>query len=198
MLDLLRIQARNLDLSADVEEYLRKRLQRVARRLQGIRVLEAVVVFTREETRQADQRIVGELTMNLNGTLVRAEERGPDLRTVIDSLADVLARRVAQYKGRTYRSEQARKAGRRESIRYAESVPPPSEEEEEEEVEPFPAGRVVRVKRFAVKPMSVEEAVEEMELLGHDFFLFQDAETGGFRVVYRRRDGNYGVIVPET
>jgi putative sigma-54 modulation protein len=69
--------------------------------------------------------------------------------------------------------------------------------EAEEEEEEFAGGNIVRVKRFPVAPMNPEEAVEQMELLGHDFFVFFNADDGQINVVYRRRDGDYGLIQPE-
>lgn len=187
------IQSRNLVLPEQIEDIVRKKLEKVSRKVKAIPLVEAVVELSREQTRSASHRFVAEVTLNYKGTIIRAEERGPDLMTVIDAVSDLLDRRVAQLKGLRNRHEAVRKAGRAESIRYMEvtlpeeAPPAPSEEE----------GQVVRVKRFPVKPMSLEEAIEQMRLLGHDFFLFLDSETGTYSVVYRRRDGNYGVIVPE-
>jgi putative sigma-54 modulation protein len=77
-------------------------------------------------------------------------------------------------------------------------VPEEVEEEELDEETEIVMGRVVRVKRFVVKPMTEEEAIEQMELLHHDFFLFFDADAGTYALLYRRREGDYGMIIPET
>jgi putative sigma-54 modulation protein len=99
-------------------------------------------------------------------------------------VADVLDRRIERYKGKFYY--------RGRGISPRKSAPSTTAVEES-----VPPGKVVRVKRFAVKPMSVEEATEQMELLGHDFFIFWDTTEDKSNVLYRRRDGDYGLIVPE-
>jgi hypothetical protein len=102
----------------------------------------------------------------------------------VDAVAHVVTRQAERYKERLYGR------GRRgEKQAAAEPV--------EAEQTRSPADKVARVKRLAVKPMSTSEAVEQMELLGHDFFLFHDAEEGRIAVLYRRRAGDYGVIIPE-
>jgi putative sigma-54 modulation protein len=103
----------------------------------------------------------------------------------IDAVADKLHRQIARFKD---------KRARRGRAVHGEELPVPEEEVELPEDE---EGAVVRVKRFLVRPMSEDEAIEQMELLGHDFFLFYNAATESMNVVYRRRDGNYGLLQPE-
>ena len=111
----------------------------------------------------------------------------------------MLDRQIRRLKGRVYRSAQARKAAGRaaseaDAIVAAEDLDF-ADDEDEELYEQL--GRVVRTKRFAMKPMSVEDAAMQMELLSHDFFLFYNTTSGEYNVVYRRSDGDYGVIEPE-
>jgi putative sigma-54 modulation protein len=111
--------------------------------------------------------------------ILRGEEATPDMYASVDLVVEKLEKQVEKFKGRL---------GKR--LRTAEA----RDAEAEEQEDPF---RVVRVKRFAIKPMQVEEAVMQMNLLGHSFFVFSNAETQEVNVVYRRKDGNYGLIEPE-
>jgi len=123
------------------------------------------------------------VTIDSNGTLLRSEERGENLLTAIDKVVEVINRQIERYKGKLYDK------GRGSSLARAEF----SEEAAEEQ----PARKVVKVKQFTVKPMSAAEAIDQMELLGHDFFLFFNAESEELNLLYRRKDGNYGLIEPE-
>ncbi|HEY8490504.1 MAG TPA: ribosome-associated translation inhibitor RaiA [Dehalococcoidia bacterium] len=168
-----------------LKAYARKRLAKLDRYLPAAR--EAVVEIYHEDTKSAADRFVVEVTVNCNGTLLRAEERSADPRAAVDRVADVLANQSRRLKGRRVKRHHTG------ASRAAAPVEPAGEEDEEAA---WPGGRVVRVKRFAVKPMTEEEAIQQMELLGHDFFLFQHAAEGTYALLYRRRDGNYGLLVP--
>lgn len=186
------IRGRNLVVTEDVERYVQKKLGKLQRHLGNIS--ETKVELSRELTRSRQHRMVVQVTLNANGTLLRAQERGPDLFMAIDSVADVMDRQVQRYKGRLYKGEQAKKSGRGASIRYPVQS---GAEERVERSDTLDSGQVVRTKRFPMKPMTVEEAVTQMELLGHDFFLFYNSASGEFNVLYRRQDGHYGIIEPE-
>jgi len=115
---------------------------------------------------------------------VRVEESDPDMYAAIDRTIDRLEYQLNRYKERHFRRE-----------RQAAPQPLPaggSLAEAEEDAEP----RIVRTKRFNMKPMTPEDAAFEMEALGHDFFVFRNADTEQINVIYRRRDGNYGLIEP--
>jgi putative sigma-54 modulation protein len=159
--------------------------------------VDEAVVELKQEGGENARRYVVQLTVNCDGTYLRAEERGTVLLATIDAAADVLSRQVRRYKEKVYHSDKHIKA--REAALAGQAVVPEQVEEEEldEETE-IVMGRVVRVKRFAVKPMTEEEAIEQMELLHHDFFLFFDADAGTYALLYRRREGDYGMIIPET
>ena len=134
-----------------------------------------------EGAKSAKDRQVAQLTVRSKGTLLRAEERSADMFASIDAIVDKMYRQIVRYKGKRY----GRGRGPGEI--------PPVEEFEAEEASP----RIVRTKRFQVAPMDEEEAVEQMELLGHDFFVFFNVNTNEVNVIYRRKDGNYGLIEPE-
>ncbi|GAX89682.1 ribosome hibernation-promoting factor, HPF/YfiA family [Effusibacillus lacus] len=129
-----------------------------------------------------------EVTMPINGILIRAEERSSDMYASIDLVAEKLERQIRKHKtklNRRFREEGIR------TLFVENGAPAPVAVEEAEE------GRIVRVKKFAFKPMTPEEAVMQMDLLGHDFYVFANAETEEVNVVYKRHDGNYGLIEPE-
>ena len=124
-----------------------------------------------------------QLTVDSSGTLLRSEERGGDLFTAIDKVAEIMDRQIKRYKGKLYDKGRGGSLVRSEFGGEAEVAPPLS--------------KVVKVKRFAVKPMSLAEAIDQMELLGHDFFLFFNAESERLNLLYRRKNGNYGLIEPQ-
>ena len=190
----MQIQSRNHRLSPTVRDYLTKKLERIEGRVNL--PVDAHVVVSEEKTRSQQDRIVVEVTLRCNGTLLRGQRRAATVQAAVDALADTLDRRVAHFKSRAYRSEAAKRHGDVHSIRELESpeADAPVDDLDEEE-ETF--GRVVRSKRFAMKPMSVEEAVVQLELLDHAFYLFMNDATGDHNVLYRRNDGDYGLIEPE-
>ena len=127
---------------------------------------------------------IAEITITMRGMLFRAEESTGDMYASIDSAVDKLSRQI-----RRHRTKLDKK------FRSPAPLPPveaPEEEVAEEE------RRVVKVKRFQVKPMNVEDAIMQMEQLGHSFYLFDNAETGKVCVLYLRKDGDYGLLEPET
>ncbi len=152
-------------------------------------ILSFEVVATEEQTRSPDQRFIVQVTVNNNGTLLRGEERGPDLYTATDKVSEVMGRQIEHYKGKLPYSKKRTTPSIRTNT--AEVVA-------EVEVEEEPAPRVVKTKRFDVKPMSLDEAVDQMELLGHDFFLFFNPDDNRMNLLYKRKDGNYGLIEPNT
>ena len=189
----MQIQSRNHRLTANARDYLTRKLERIESRVNL--PIDAHVVVSEEKTRSQQDRIVVEVTLRCNGTLLRGQRRAPSVRAAVDALANTLDRRVAHFKSRAYRSEAAYRHGGIHSIREMED--PGAPEPDEDEPEELELGRVVRAKRFPMKPMSVDEAVVQMELLEHAFYLFHNAATGAHNVLYRRNDGDYGLIEPE-
>ena len=191
----LQIYGRNLELNERTRDYITRKVNRLGRHLPSITT--ATVELARENARAQDHRVVAQVTLDIGGTTLRSEERGANAMAAVDSVIDVMDLRVERYKGRLYKGERAKKAGKNVSIRTLE-VPPVSLEEGPADDDVVEAdGKVVRVKRFPIKPMMVDEAAFQMELLGHDFFLFLDSETGQYSLLYKRHDGDYGLILPE-
>ena len=135
---------------------------------------------------QKGGRNIAEITVSVNGLILRAEEDSNDMYLSVDRAVDKLESQIRRY--RTKMGKQLREArATAEAAEVAEATP-------DYEQANFD---VVRVKRFSVKPMDVEDAITQMELLGHNFFLFMNSETDTMSVLYRRNDGAYGLLLPE-
>jgi putative sigma-54 modulation protein len=180
----LQISAKNMELSPEIRHYIERKLGKLSHYLPNIS--EAKVEVSQEKTRSPQQHFVVQVTVDNTGTPLRSEERGADLFTAIDKVSAVMNRRIEHYKSKLYHKRKSKK------------TTPPLQIDLNEESEPAPAlTKVVKVKRFTLKPMAVDEAIEQMEALGHDFFLFFNADTEKLNLLYRRRDNNYGLIEPE-
>ncbi len=175
----IEVRGKNIELTNALREYVEKRLSKLERFIDDLK--EAQVTLSVE----GDSHRV-EVTIPLNGVILRGEEKTDDMYSSVDLVVDKLEKQIDKYKTRIYR--RYRGAGLKKAV---VELPPVKEEEKEE------AAKVVRTKRFALKPMDVEEAIMQMNLLGHSFFVFFNAESGEVNVLYRRKDGNYGLIEPE-
>ncbi len=180
------IKGKNLEVDGKSQEYIREKLGRLDRHLPDLD--EATVEVTQEMTKAAENRFVVQVTISAHGALLRGEERAPSISAAVDCVVDILDRQIERFKGRLYRSNR-RKAAKEQNMSG------PDETDEGDLMEGESA--IVKVKRFPVKPMSPEEAVEHMELLSHDFFIFFNADNDQFSVLYKREDGDYGLIEPE-
>src|SRR5699024_4637663 len=127
-----------------------------------------------------------EITINLPRTILRAEESSDDMYASIDKAVDVLERQIRKYKTRLQKKYQDN-----QTIRFENVMPL---QEEKDDGKP----KIVRRKRFNLKPMYNEEAILQMELLGHNFFVYIDAETDMVNIIYKRKDGDYGLIEPQV
>ena len=182
----LLIKGKNLDIEENAPEYIRSKLRKLERHLADLD--EVKVELTREMTKAAENRYVLQVTINTHGTLLRGEVRSSTIPATVDSVMDVLNRQIERFKGKLYRSR--RRAPSKDQI-AAEL----NEFDEEEAAKDERS--IVKMKRFPVKPMAPDEAVEHMELLSHDFFIFFNADNDHFSILYRRSDGDYGLIEPE-
>jgi len=180
----LDIQARNMRLTDNTREYVEKRAVKLERYLQEID--EIHVELSHEKTaRQATDRQVAQVTVRGKGFILRTEERSDDLHNAFDAALDKMQRQVDRYKGKHYHG---RGDGKSAAELYEEAPV-----DETGELLPLIAKR----KKFIILPMNEDEAVEQMRLLGHDnFFVFFNAERNSIQVLYRRRNGSYGLIEP--
>jgi putative sigma-54 modulation protein len=176
------ISGKNLEVSDWLKEYVEKKIGKLDRYLPAL--AEARVELALENTKNVKKSQVVQVTLRTNGTIMRGEERSSDFTVAVDTVAEKLYKQIERYKGKRAR-------GRTQS----EKAPLPQEIEAQIQAEP---PRIVRVKRFPTPAMTEEEAIEQMELLGHNFFVFANREHGRINVLYRRNDGNYGLIEPAT
>lgn len=163
------VRGKNIQVTDALRSYVEKRLSKLEKYFNGLG--DAQVMLSVEK---GSHRV--EVTIPLNGLILRGEEASHDMYASVDMVVEKLEKQLEKYKGRW--SKRFRGAGAAEG----------NQEEERPQV--------VKVKRFPMKPMHVEEAIMQMNLLGHTFFMFANAETGEVNVVYRRKDGNYGLIEP--
>lgn len=175
----LRIKGKNIDITDSLRQHIEKKFSRLDRRISNI--LQAKIEAAYEMTKSPQQRYVVQVTLDVNGTILRGEQRAADLYTAIDSVADVIDRQVERYKGKLQQKPKGT------SPLKSESTTSVTEEER----------RIVKTKSFPIKPMPTTEAIEQMALLGHYFFIFINEKSGRLNVVYQREDGNYGLIEPE-
>ncbi len=177
----INVRGKNIDATPSLVDYAHKKLGKLDKHFDENADVQVVMSVIREEH-------IVEVTVNLNGMILRGEESTGDMYASIDQVVDKLERQVKKYKTRMHK--QMRQKGVRNMNEKHAAI---EAEEAEEEDKP----RVVRTKRFPLKPMTVEEAILQMDLLGHNFFVFANAETEAINVIYRRKDGNYGLIEPE-
>lgn len=186
-MDIL-IHSHNMEVSDRLRDYVEKKTTRLDRYLPSL--TEVRVDIAEESTRSAEERHVAQITIrDERGTILRAEERSNDMFASIDAVVDKLYRQINRYRGKRRRNRR----GSGETI--AEVAPLPLEEEQL--LEPSDGPEIVRRKRFPLQPMSPEEAADQMELLGHDFFVFFNPDEEAVNLIYKRHDGNYGLLLPE-
>lgn len=171
----IQVRGRNIEVTDALKDYVAKRVGKLDRFIDNLG--DAQVTMTVEKD---SHRI--EVTIPVNGMILRGEESTGDMYTSTDLVVDKLEKQIQKYKGKL----------QKRGIRVV-NVPKTVVSIEPDEEAP----RLVRTKRFAIKPMPVEEAILQMNLLGHNFFVFSNAETEQVNVVYKRKDGNFGLIEPD-
>jgi putative sigma-54 modulation protein len=180
------VQARNIRLTERIKSHVEQRASKLDHYLPAIE--EADVELTHHQSaRSASDRNVAQITVRGKGLILRTEERADEVLTAFDTALDKLHRQIDRYKGKHYRT-------RGNGHGLAEMAPEALPADETDKLPPI----IARRKQFRILPMNDLEAVEQMNLLGHDnFFIFYNAETSRINVLYRRRDGSYGLIEPE-
>ena len=182
----LTVKGRNLVLTDAISAYAEEKIGKLGKYLAGGSRCE-VEMWTEKNPSIADSQVV-EVTISTKGPVIRAREASPDIYASIDLVFEKLERQVKKYRGKLVsRSQEGHK-----EVLDSEGFRLP--EETEEAIEEAEAPLIVKTKHFMVKPMAPEEACLQLELVGHDFYVFRSSETNETAVVYRRRDGNYGLI----
>ena len=169
--------AKNMELTDALKEIVQKKISKLEKYFEVN--VEAKATLNVQKNRQ-----IIEVTIPFNGVILRGEEATSDMYKSLDLVGDKLERQIRKQKTRL-----SRKHGG--SLRFGEinNIDLKSEQEEE--------GKLVKVKKFGVKPMNSEEAILQMDLLGHNFFVYQDADSNKVNVIYKRKDGDYGLLEPE-
>ena len=171
------VSAKNMELTQALKATVEKKLSKLEKYFNPNVEVQATLSV------QKNRQII-EVTIPFNGVILRGEEENEDMYASIDLVVDKIERQIRKVKTRLAR----RQAGDALKFQYIPDDPAGKDIEEH---------KIVRTKRFAMKPMSSEEAVLQMELLGHNFFVYENAESGDVNVVYKRKDGNFGLIEPE-
>lgn len=172
------VKGRRMDITPAIREYAEEKVGRVAKILDNWLMSAEVELYT-ERNRSIEKSQVAEVTIYTKGPVIRAKESASDMFAAIDLVSEKLERQVRKYKT---------KIMDRHTKGPSVRIPAPEPVEEPEPV-------IVKRKILETKPMSAEEAMLQMELLGHDFFVYRDIDEGSTNVLYRRRDGDYGLIV---
>ncbi|OGO00111.1 MAG: ribosomal subunit interface protein [Chloroflexi bacterium RBG_13_51_52] len=178
----LQITGNNTEIKPDTHIYIERKFNKLKKHLPEI--LDIKIEISEEDTKSKDQRFLMRATVNsgVGRSLFHAEERAEDQFKATDKVAAILTRQLEKHKGKLY------DRGRGNPLARGKF----NQQETEKTTR-----KVVKTKRFVIEPMELEEAISQMEQLGHDFFLFYDADASDIRLLYRRKDGDYGLIEPE-
>ena len=171
----VRIYGKNIDVTEGLKNTLEKKLSKFDK------YFSPDIETTATLSTQKNKHIL-ELTIQLNGTILRAEEATDDMYISIDKAIDKIEGQLRKYKTKIEKKQKDHTTIRFESLSSQENTANDS--------------KIVRTKKFAIKPMSSEEASLQMDLLGHNFFMFRNSDSDEVNVVYKRKDGNYGLIEP--
>ena len=179
------IYGKNIDLNDRMHDYVSKKVSKLDRYLTEIEEARVDLGYNKSARNAAD-RYVAQITIRGRGFILRSEERADDIYAGVDTALDKMQRRIERYKGKHFHG----RGNGKSSIKLIEQ----SDEEEIEAEQPI----ITRRKHFILTPMDEAEAIEQMELLGHEnFFVFLNVGTNTINVLYQRRDGSYGLIEPE-
>lgn len=178
------VKARHIEVSPALRQYAEDKIRKLSRYLSLPR---AEVELSVEKNPRISANQTVEVTIHTRGPVIRGKESTEDMHASIDLVSEKLEKQIKRYKGKVHDNHSSRAHGL-----SPEALAAPPETLQPEEAEPG----IVKTKQFAVKPMTPEEATMQMELLGHDFFVFTNSETEEINVVYRRSDENYGLIEP--
>ena len=173
----LQVKGKNVDVSDSLKDYAAQKLGKLDKHLNDAARLELELQVEKNPSIAENQ--VAEATVWTKGPILRARESSTDMKASIDQLVDKLERQVTRYR---------EKRGRRRR---------PGRQATDEGIPMTEEPQIVRTKQFAVKPMTAEEAVLQLELIGHDFFVFRNADSDEINIVYRRRQSGYGLIEPQ-
>jgi putative sigma-54 modulation protein len=178
----LQVKGKNVEVSDSIRRYAEEKLGKLDRQLHALTQVELELCVERNPSIAANQ--IAEATVWTKGPTLRAREASSDMKASIDQLTDKLLRQVEHY-----RTKRNRRQVRGNGVPPGGPMSIPDDDS---------TPNIVKTKQFAIKPMSAEEAALQLELVGHDFFVFRSEDSGEVNVIYRRRDGGYGLIEPQS
>jgi putative sigma-54 modulation protein len=184
----LLVHGRNVEVTDWIRDYVNKKVGRLERYLN--QVTDAHIELSHNATRAADDRFTAQLTFWSNGHILRAEESTADILVSIDATVEKMSQQIRRFKGRHFQNRRRQSAAVNAEAQLAATLVAEADEDEED------VAKIVRRKEFILQPLDEEEAVGQMELLGHDFFVYYDVDAKAVNVAYRRRDGQYGLLQP--
>jgi putative sigma-54 modulation protein len=183
------IHGKNIEVTDAIREYVHQKLEKAANHYQNLTTeIDVHLSVARNPRISTSQN--AEVTLFVNGSVIRAEESSENLYASIDLVADKIARQLRKYKEK--RQDKAHPRLKEEAEAIPTNAPSPSIADRQPEL----PEEVVRSKYFAMPPMAVRDALEQLELVDHDFYVFQNSETGEINVIYERNHGGYGLIQP--
>lgn len=182
----VQVVTRNLSITDDIKKYAEAKISKLSKYLSNITMAKMELAAEKSKSRQ--HIYTAQVTLNVNGFIIRGEHKAESIRASIDTVTEVMERLVTKYK-KKYEVSKGRAS---ESIKQTSNIETPADIEFNKEME------LVKSKRFIIKPMTTNQAVDQMEFLGHDFFLFLNMDDNTVNVIYRRKDGRYGLIQPEV
>ncbi|MBF2000938.1 MAG: ribosome-associated translation inhibitor RaiA [Synechococcales cyanobacterium C42_A2020_086] len=186
------IQGKNIEITDAIREYVHQKIEKAINHFQNL-TTEVDVHLSVARNPRINPKQTAEVTIYANGAVVRAEESSENMYASIDLVADKIARQMRKYKEK--RQDKTHAPVKATEVLSQQPVAPTLVNEERA---PELPGEVVRMKYFAMPPMTVQEALEQLELVDHDFYMFRNAETGEINVIYERNHGGYGVIQPRN
>jgi putative sigma-54 modulation protein len=187
----IQIHSRNLSVTQRLQEYVEKKLGKLDKYLPHI--AEIQVDLSQEHQRRGGERAIAQLTVrNDRGTILRSEDKKQtDIFAAVDVAVDKMYRQISRYKGKRRRKAGDRYESLEPELAAAEALPLEAEDDDD-------LTDIIRRKEIELTPMSEEEAIDQMELLAHDFFVFYNAESGVVNVLYRREGGGFGLLQPRV
>jgi putative sigma-54 modulation protein len=185
------IQGKNIEITDAIREYVTQKIEKAVNHFQNL-ITEVDVHLSVARNPRINSKQVAEVTIYVNGSVVRAEEGSENLYASIDLVADKISRQLRKYKEKRSEKHQP-------SVKTAEALSDqPVISSLLKDRTPELPPQVVRTKYFAMPPMTVEDALEHLDLVDHDFYVFRNADTGEINVVYERNHGGFGVIQPRN
>lgn len=192
------IQGKNIEITDSIRNYVHQKIEKAVSHYQNLTMEVDVHLSVARNPRISTQQQIAEVTIYVNGAIIRAEESSEVLYASIDMVADKVARRLRKYKEKrsVKRDHASLKALPVEPLEANGTLTPAAVEEILANGQAALPQNVVRMKYFPMPPMDVEHALEQLQLVGHDFYMFHNSETDEINVIYKRNHGGYGVLQP--